>query len=62
VEPDAVTETTCLYSTTPTEDFVIERRGPLVIAAGFSGHGFKFTPEIGRQLADLAIGPAGDGR
>lgn len=52
-------ETTCLYTTTPSEDFVIDRCGPLVVAAGFSGHGFKFTPLVGRMLADLAEG--GDG-
>lgn len=28
----------------------------LVIRAGFSGHGFKFTPAIGRVLADLVDG------
>jgi sarcosine oxidase len=27
-----------------------------VVGAGFSGHGFKFTPAIGRVLADLADG------
>ncbi len=30
--------------------------GPLVIGVGFSGHGFKFTPAIGRVLADLVDG------
>ena len=29
---------------------------PVVIGAGFSGHGFKFTPGIGQVLADLATG------
>lgn len=48
--------TTCLYTMTPTEDFIIDRRGPLVIGSACSGHGFKFTPEIGRLLADLALG------
>jgi sarcosine oxidase len=28
----------------------------VVIGAGFSGHGFKFTPVVGRILADLATG------
>ena len=60
--PETRSATTCLYSTTPTEDFLIERRGNLVIAAGFSGHGFKFTPLIGHQLAALATGPeSGEG-
>jgi sarcosine oxidase len=56
VDPQPVTETTCLYTTTPTADPVIDRAGPLVIAAGFSGHGFKFTPLFGKLLADLACG------
>jgi sarcosine oxidase len=55
--PEPISATTCLYANTPTEDFVVERRGNLVIAAGFSGHGFKFTPLIGRQLATLATTP-----
>lgn len=54
LENHAVTAATCLYTTTPTEEFFIERHGPLVVGAGFSGHGFKFVPLIGRMLADLA--------
>lgn len=46
----------CLYDTSPTEDFVVDRLGPLVVATGFSGHGFKFTPEIGRIATELAEG------
>jgi sarcosine oxidase len=45
----------CLYTTTPDESFVIERVGPVVIGSPCSGHGFKFTPLIGRRLADLAV-------
>ena len=47
---------TCLYTTTPDEDFVIDRIGPLVIASPCTGHGFKFAPLIGEVLADLAAG------
>jgi sarcosine oxidase len=47
---------TCLYTTTPDEDFVIDRVGPLVVASPCSGHGFKFAPLIGEALADLATG------
>jgi sarcosine oxidase len=47
---------TCLYTNTPTEDFVLDRVGPLVIGSACSGHGFKFTPLVGRILADLAEG------
>jgi sarcosine oxidase len=47
---------TCLYTNTPDEDFVLDRIGPLVISSACSGHGFKFTPLIGRVLAELATG------
>jgi sarcosine oxidase len=47
---------TCLYTNTPDEDFVLDRRGPIVIGSPCSGHGFKFTPLIGRILADLVTG------
>lgn len=56
VDPEAIGSTTCLYDTTPQERFVIDRTGPLVVATGFSGHGFKFMPAIGRMLAGLAQG------
>lgn len=53
--PTGVTES-CLYTNTPDEDFVLDRRGPIVIGSPCSGHGFKFTPLVGRVLADLATG------
>lgn len=56
VDADAVTPISCTYTTTPDEHFVLDRIGPIVVGAGFSGHGFKFTPVIGRILADLADG------
>ncbi|MBW4716381.1 FAD-dependent oxidoreductase [Saccharothrix obliqua] len=63
LDPAAFTPISCTYTSTPTEDFVLDRRGPLVVAAGFSGHGFKFAPAVGRVLADLATsGPGGDRR
>ncbi|WP_212735191.1 FAD-dependent oxidoreductase [Herbidospora galbida] len=55
VDPGAVTPISCTYTTTPTSDFVLDRVGPVVVAAGFSGHGFKFVPAVGRVLADLAL-------
>lgn len=54
LDPKPVHVAECLYTTTPDESFVIERRGPLVIGSPCSGHGFKFTPLVGRRLADLA--------
>jgi len=46
---------TCLYTTTPDECFVLERRGRLVIGSACSGHGFKFAPAVGERLANLAL-------
>jgi monomeric sarcosine oxidase len=46
----------CLYTVTPHWDFLIDRLPDdprIVVAGGFSGHGFKFAPAIGRLVADL---------
>lgn len=51
--PDLIS---CLYDNAPGDDFVLDRRGPLTVATGFSGHGFKFAPVLGELLADLATG------
>jgi len=48
----------CMYTMTPSENFVVDRhpKNPhVVVAAGLSGHGFKFTPVLGKALADLAL-------
>jgi len=49
----------CMYTLTPDEHFVIDllpgSAGRVALAAGFSGHGFKFTPVVGEILADLAL-------
>jgi sarcosine oxidase len=55
-EPDPVATETCLYTSTPDETFILERRGRLVIGSPCSGHGFKFAPAIGERLAALATG------
>ena len=54
VEPKALRSTVCLYASSATDDFVLDRDGPIVVGVGFGGHGFKFTPAIGERLADLA--------
>ena len=46
----------CLYTETPDEDFIIDthpRCPDLLIAAGFSGHGFKFCALVGRIMSEL---------
>jgi sarcosine oxidase len=55
-EPEPLAAETCLYTTTPDETFILERRGRLVIGSPCSGHGFKFAPAIGERLADLVTG------
>jgi monomeric sarcosine oxidase len=50
----------CMYTMTPDEDFILDRHpehANVALAAGFSGHGFKFAPVIGQHLADLALDP-----
>jgi sarcosine oxidase len=49
---------TCLYTNTPDNHFIIDRLPGRIrtwIAAGFSGHGYKFCAGIGEILADLAL-------
>ncbi|GKU79109.1 N-methyl-L-tryptophan oxidase [Paenibacillus sp. L3-i20] len=48
----------CKYEMTPDEDFIIDRHplhSNIVIAGGFSGHGFKFASVVGEILTDLII-------
>ncbi len=54
-DPEPVAAETCLYTTTPDERFILERRGNVVIGSACSGHGFKFAPAVGKRLADLAL-------
>lgn len=53
----------CMYTNTPDDHFIIDRHPQfpnVLIAGGFSGHGFKFSPLVGEILADLAIRSATD--
>lgn len=56
VDADTFEPVSCTYATTDDAHFVLDRRGPIVVGAGFSGHGFKFGPALGRVLADLVDG------
>jgi monomeric sarcosine oxidase len=53
-DPEPVGAETCMYTTTPDERFILERRGRVVIGSPCSGHGFKFAPAVGRRLAEMA--------
>ncbi|MBO0771595.1 MAG: FAD-dependent oxidoreductase [Actinobacteria bacterium] len=56
LEPVPLAAETCLYTMTADEDFVLGRDGQVVVAAGCSGHAFKFGPLLGEVLAALALG------
>jgi glycine/D-amino acid oxidase-like deaminating enzyme len=59
-EPAITTSYAGCYDVTPDWNPVISRTevDGLVVAAGFSGHGFKIAPAVGRLVADLVV----DGR
>ena len=49
---------TCLFEPSPDEHFLIDHHPATraaVVAAGFSGHGYKFCSVVGEILADLAL-------
>lgn len=51
----------CMYTNSPDGHFIVDRHPQeehVVLACGFSGHGFKFASVMGEALADLAL----DGR
>ena len=63
--PDAAGPTlmlkTCIFTNSPDEHFVIDLlpdTPQVSVAAGFSGHGYKFCSLVGEVMADLAV----DGR
>lgn len=48
---------TCLFTNSPDEHFILDRHPEfrnVCLAAGFSGHGFKFCSVVGEIMADLA--------
>ncbi len=48
----------CLYDMTPDKDFVMghdREENSIVYGYGFSGHGFKFAPLVGKALAELVL-------
>jgi sarcosine oxidase len=52
---------TCMFTNSPDEHFILDLHPhyrQIAVAAGFSGHGFKFCSVVGEIMADLAL----DGR
>jgi sarcosine oxidase len=54
VDPEPMQLETCVYTNLPEDRFACERRGNVVVGSACSGHGFKFAPLIGAELAALA--------
>lgn len=53
-----LTASTCMYTLTPDEHFVVglhPDHSNVVLACGFSGHGFKFAAVVGEVVADLVL-------
>src|SRR5262245_2011214 len=49
---------TCMFVNSPDEHFIVDPlpdQPTVIVAAGFSGHGYKFCSGIGDILADLAL-------
>lgn len=59
LDPEPAVVESCLYTLTPDHHFVLDRHPEhrnIVIGAGFSGHGFKFGPIVGKLLCELSLG------
>ncbi|XP_054868065.1 peroxisomal sarcosine oxidase [Amphiprion ocellaris] len=57
--PEPAVVESCLYTLTPDRHFVLDCHptySNIVIGAGFSGHGFKFGPIMGKLLCELSLG------
>ena len=55
IESTFCRSTVCMYSMSPDGHFLFDQLTdlPLVVAAGFSGHGFKFASVLGEAAAEL---------
>jgi glycine/D-amino acid oxidase-like deaminating enzyme len=57
-EATLIQERTCFYDCSPDGNFILDQwdeNARLIVACGFSGHGFKFGPLIGQRLARFAL-------
>jgi glycine/D-amino acid oxidase-like deaminating enzyme len=58
VSQQAVNHAVCMYTMTPDAHFLVGRHpqhANVALAAGLSGHGFKFAPVLGEILAQLVV-------
>jgi len=55
--PEVTHHAACLYTNTPTEDFIFDQPTEKTVrVSACSGHGFKFSILMGRLAADAALG------
>jgi sarcosine oxidase len=54
--PEPYAETTCLFTNTPTEDFVVDTADGVTVVSPCSGHGAKFAPLLGELASESALG------
>jgi len=50
---------TCLFTNSPDRHFILDHHPAhpeVAVAAGFSGHGYKFCSVVGEVMADLVEG------
>ncbi|GAB2738655.1 N-methyl-L-tryptophan oxidase [Salinifilum aidingensis] len=57
LRPEPYAETTCLFTNTPDENFILDRAEGIIVISPCSGHGAKFAPLIGLLAADLTSAP-----
>ncbi|XP_037665219.1 peroxisomal sarcosine oxidase [Choloepus didactylus] len=58
LEPTPAIMERCMYTNTPDKHFILDRHPKydnIVIGAGFSGHGFKLSPVVGKILYELSM-------
>uniref|UniRef100_A0A8D1KAA3 Peroxisomal sarcosine oxidase n=1 Tax=Sus scrofa TaxID=9823 RepID=A0A8D1KAA3_PIG len=57
LEPEPAIMEHCMYTNTPDEHFILDhpKYDNIVIGAGFSGHGFKLSPIVGKILYELSM-------
>lgn len=58
LEPQPAIVERCMYTNTPDEHFILDRHPKydnIIIGAGFSGHGFKLSPVVGKILYELSM-------
>lgn len=56
LDPEPFAALSCLYTRTPTEDFVVDAVSPLIVCSPCSGHGAKFAAYIGELVVSMAAG------